>query len=37
MLRQFFRFELQRCLNAGMTLRQARIAALEYARAPLPF
>ena len=32
-----FRFELSRCLREGLTLRAARIAALAYARAPLPF
>jgi len=33
----FFRFELGRCLRSGMTLREARLAALAYAREPLPF
>lgn len=27
-----FRFELGRCLRSGLTLREARIAALAYAR-----
>ena len=32
-----YRLELDRCLRMGMSLRQARIAVLEFAREPLPF
>lgn len=32
-----YRFELARGLRCGLTLREARIAALAYAREPIPF
>ena len=32
-----YQFELCRGLRSGLTLREARIAALAYAREPLPF
>ena len=32
-----YRFELGRCLRAGLSLRHARLAALAYAREPVPF
>ena len=34
---QLFRFEFARGLRAGLSLRLARLAALAYAREPLPF
>ena len=32
-----YRFDLERGLHAGMTLREARVNALAYVREPLPF
>lgn len=36
-LYRWYRFEVQRGLNRGMTLREARIAALAFVREPAPF
>jgi len=37
MKKALYRFELGRCLRSGLTLRDARLAALAYARESAPF